>query len=288
MSLSPEQQAARRLGIGGSEIASLFGLDKFKTPFDTWLSKTQGWEPERNDDMMRGTHLEDGVARWYAEKHAVEVVNPNETMRHATRPIVLATPDRLINTAAGGLENLSIKCPRGGDEWGESETEEYPMRANLQVQWEAAVLASRGYVLTGAWIAALVWGELRRYPVRLDVELQERLMRGAEQWWAKYVTTNTAPPIDGGKGASEWLLRRHTMPAHKEKTEASLQQEALCLALREAEAAHDAAEKTYDDAKARVLETIGDGYGLTGSFGSITWSKNQYGTRTFRAHWKKG
>lgn len=287
MSLSPDQLKMRRAGLGGSETAALFGLDKFKRPFDVYLAKVDGWEAEQNDDMLRGECLEDGIARWYGKKHGVEVVNPDKTFRHKTRPIILATPDRLLTTALGETELLSIKAPRGADEWGEDETQEFPARANIQIQQEAAVLASHGYNITRAWVVALVWGELRRYPVRLDVELQERIMSGAEKWWMKHVVAQTPPPIDGGEGARRWLLSKFPQPAGKEKVEASLEQEALAVALREAEAAHAVTEEALETAKNRLIASLGSAYGLTGSFGAVTYFLNQWDKRSFRARWKQ-
>ncbi len=285
VSLSAEQKATRRGGMGGSETAAIFGLDKFKRPFDVYTSKVDGWEPEQTEDMLRGECLEDGVARWYGKKHGVEVINPDKTFRHATRPLILATPDRLLTTALGETELLSIKCPRGADEWGEDETQTFPARANIQVQQEAAVLASHGFNIARAWIAAPIWGDLRRYPVRLDVELQERIMTGTEKWWAKHVATKTPPAIDGGEGARRWLLSKFPHAEGKEKVEATLAQEALAVALRDAERTSDEATETYETAKARVIESMGAAYGLTGSFGAITYFDNRYGKRSFRARW---
>lgn len=288
MSLSDAQRAVRRTGLGGSETAALFGLDKFKRPFDVYMAKVDGWEPEPNDDMLRGECLEDGIARWYGKKHGVEVRNLDETLRHKTRPLILATPDRLLDTALGEVELLSIKAPRNADEWGEDETQDFPARANIQVQQEAAVLASLGFVIARAWIAAPVWGDLRRYPVRLDVELQERIMAGAEKWWGKHVATQTPPPIDGGEGARRWLLSKFPHAEGKEKVEATLAQEALMVALRDAERTKEEAEEVYETAKSSVIQSLGSAYGLTGSFGTATYFDNQWGKRTFRARWKKG
>lgn len=295
MSLSVEQKEARRTGLGGSETAALFGLDKFKRPFDVFLGKVDGWEPGPTEDMKRGEFFEAGTADWYAWKYKVEVVNPAQTFRHAKRNLILATPDRLLNTTLGETELLSIKVPRSFDEWGEDETQDFPARANVQVQQEAAVLASHGYSITRAWVCAPVWGELRRYPVRLDVELQERIMGGAERWWVKHVEATLAarakggadvpPPIDGGAGARRWLLSKHPHAADKKKLEATLQQEAMAVELREAEAARIAAEEREETAKSKLIESLGAAYGLTGSFGSITYFDNQWNKRTFRARW---
>jgi putative phage-type endonuclease len=323
MSLTPGQRALRRESLGGSEIAAIFGLDKFKTPLDVYLAKVEGWEPARTDDMMRGDHLEDGVAQWYAEKHGVEVKNLGATLKHQAYEHVHATPDRLINTALGGTEDLSIKVPRRADEWGEDETQEYPERYNIQVQVEAAVLGSHGYVLAGGWIAAPVWGDLRRYPVRLDEELQNTLCTAADRWWAKHVTPrncgrcpncvfpafvdaagtvphlqagqpngtlNTHPPdLDAGEGAREWLLRK--FPGEKRKAqvvrEASLTETALVMQLKEAEAAKEAAEEQYETIRRNVEACIGNDDALRGSFGKVSWLVNQWGKRTLRKTWAR-
>lgn len=287
--LTEAQLAMRREGMSASDTAAIFGLDPFKGPFDVWTAKVDGWGPERSEDMARGDHLEDGVARWYAEKYACQVANPNETMRHKTRTLILATPDRIAPTALGTSELVSIKVPRSGDGWGETETQDFPERHVIQINHEAAVLASLGWNIAAAWLTAPIWGDLRRYPVRLDAELQEKLLRGCEAFWAKYVATKTPPPIDGGAGARAWLQRRFPRAdTGKAKVEASLAQEGLCEALRAAEAARDSAEETYETAKSRVIATMGTAYGLTGNFGSVTNGDNQWGKRTFRARWKKG
>lgn len=278
----------RRTGIGGSESCALFGLHPFNAkPFDIYSAKVDGWVAEETPDMVRGKFFEEPTAQWYAYDHGVEVINPDKTFRHAKRPLVLATPDRLINTPMGETELLSIKNPRNFDPWGESETQDFPAFANLQVQQEAAVLASHGYNIARAWVCAPVWGELRRYPVRLDVELQDRLMLGIETWWARYVAAGVPPPLDGSEGAKRWLLAKYPHADGKEKAEASLAQEALCMALREAEEARDRAEESYETAKQRVIESMGAAHGLKGNFGSITNGDNKWSKRTFRARWKK-
>jgi putative phage-type endonuclease len=289
VSLTPGQQAIRRTGLGGSEIAAIFGLDKFKTPLDVYLAKVEGWEPQRSDDMMRGDHLEDGVARWYGEKHAVEVVNPGSTFKHQKYEHVVATPDRLVTTALGGTEDLSIKVPRRADEWGEDETEDYPTRYNIQVQIEAAVLASHGYVLAGGWIAAPVWGDLRRYPVRLDEQLQETLMLAAERWWAKHIEAGNPPDLDAGEGARDWLLRKYPGQKRKQQVvrDATLAETALVMQLKEAKDAKEAAEEKYETLRRYVEACIGDDDALRGSFGKVSNLVNQWGKRTLRTTWAR-
>ena len=62
----------RLLGIGGSEVSAVLGLDAFgKTPFDVWMNKT-GRKTDRFSNRFTkwGTILEDTVARHFANKSA--------------------------------------------------------------------------------------------------------------------------------------------------------------------------------------------------------------------------
>src|SRR6185436_17547646 len=108
---------------------------------------------------------------------------------------------------------------------------------------------------------------------------------GAEKWWAKHVATKTPPPIDGGEGARRWLLSKFPHAEGKEKVEATLAQEALMVALRDAERTNEEALEAYETAKSAVIQSLGAAYGITGSFGTTTYFDNKWGKRSFRARW---
>jgi putative phage-type endonuclease len=284
---TPTQLEARRGGIGGSEISAIIGESPFAGPLDVWLSKVQGHDRPSTDDMERGQFLEDGIARWYAHREGVALATC-ETRWHATRPHVFATPDRLAWVGASVERLVSIKAPRrAGDAWGETGGGHVPVGYVLQLQWEWAVLASHGAHLDPLMhLAALIDGELRVYPVAADVELQARLLDFAAGWWARHVEARVPPPLDGSQGAKEWVRRRYPRDTQPSR-EATLAEEALLLALRDAETASDEAEAVYETARRRVEEAIGDAGGLSGASGSVTWRANKKGVRTFKPTWRQ-
>ncbi len=280
--LTAEQLETRRTGIGGSEIGALLGMDPFAGPLDVWLRKVEGFAPVVNTDMERGTFLEQGVADWYAHRIGLSLINLNDTLRHKSRPLMLATPDRLaLIDSAHRL--ISIKCPRrAGDSWGDHGSQLVPERAVLQLQQEDAVLTSIGFVVAPVFhLAALVEGDLRIYEVERDLELQAWLMNAGEAWWAKHVTTKTPPPLDGSDGANEWLKRRfkHSKPL----APAGIDGELLLLELQAREAEEDKAAKAAEAVRQRLKERIGEAAGLEGSIGRATWKANKHGVRSFRA-----
>lgn len=288
MSLTPEQQEIRRHGIGGSEISAVLGLHPFCGALEVYLRKTQGWESPPNPDMERGTYLEDGIARWYAARHCEgRALVPGQTITHFRRPVALCTPDFVDATPdpkGGLLERLvSIKAPRrAGDVWGETGGTMVPEYAVLQLQWEDAILRSRGADLMDTHhLVALVEGDLRVYPVARDEELQGWMLDAAEKWWAKHVVAKVPPPLDGSDTASAWLRQRFPRNLRPLRP-AGLDGEALLLRLQQARAGEAIAKAEVAHVRQLVEESIGDADGIEGAVGRVTWRARKDGCRVFK------
>lgn len=279
--LTPAQLELRRTGWGGSEIGALLGVDPFSGPLDVYLKKTEpDWVAPENEDMLRGSFLEDGVAQWYAHRHPGEALTRFEsTLRHATRPLALATPDRV--TDGGRL--ISIKCPRrAGDAWGDHGSQVCPERAVLQLQQEDAILCSLGHpILPVFHLAALVDGDLRVYEVERDLELQAMILDHGERWWAKHVVPRVPPPLDGSDAGHEWLKRRFPRNVQPLRP-AGIDGEILLLNLRDAKAAEKKAAQSVAKARQLVEEAIGDAEGIEGAAGKVTWRARKDGVRVFK------
>ena len=62
----------RRNYIGGSDIAAILGMSRWKTPLKLWLEKTGEVEPDdlsENEAVQLGIELEDFVAQKFANLH---------------------------------------------------------------------------------------------------------------------------------------------------------------------------------------------------------------------------
>lgn len=287
--LSPEAIEARRLGVGGSEIAALFGLHPYIGELDVYLSKTDDYRSEPNEDMKRGSFLEDGIAQWYGDRENVPVWGPSP-WEHPTEPVARCTPDRLVGAKEPGCPArlLSIKSPRrAGDEWGETGGHVVPTYAVLQVQWEMMIGKASGVPLDPvAHIAALIDGDLRIYPVESDAQLQGWLLERAKAWWAEHVVPRVPPALDGSETAAAWLKRRfpsNTRPLRQ----ATLDEDVKLLELRQVEAEWERVDARYETSKQQVQELIGLADGLKGSVGQVSWRANKNGVRSFKTKWTK-
>ena len=282
--LTPEQQAMRRTGIGGSEIAALFGESDFLSPFDVWLSKTQGWVSEETEDMRRGTFLEDGIARWYAQRFGVTEMLELGTLRHASVPVALCTPDRLVDRA----RLLSIKCPRrSSSAWGEPGSSVVPPAYALQLQWEHAIVSSARTVDDEMHLAALLDGDMAVYIIHADIELQANLLEMAEEWWSRHVVGGEPPSMDGSHRAKQWL--RGKFPLDNGVTRAATAGEVgLMLNLELAEEELSRADESVDNLTNKLREAMGITSRIEGPNGYATWKTDKRGIKSFRTKFTRG
>lgn len=104
---------ARALGIGGSDAASVIGLNKYCTPLEVWLAKTGQTDPiDDNVYMKAGRKLEPVVAEWFFEENPDCMVLPTEDnyiAYHPVYPFILGSPDRQFIDEQGRLQVLEIK-----------------------------------------------------------------------------------------------------------------------------------------------------------------------------------
>lgn len=286
--LTPEQLELRRTGIGGSEIAALVGEDAFSSPFDIWLSKTQGWVRPSSPDMERGTFLEAGIADWYAHRTGSVLVE-SATHRHAAVGIAFCTPDR-FERVGDVFRLISIKAPRRGDAWGKAGTDDVPPGYLLQLQWEHAVCSSHSsssmFLADDMRLAALVDGDLRIYEIKADLELQAWLLEYAQEWWARHVVGGVQPPLDGSSEANRWLrskFPRDTAPIRS----ATMAEDLGMLELRDVEADLARLEGEAETLKLALMQAIGDAGGIEGPAGRITYRADKNGKRSFKTRWNE-
>ena len=100
----------RLLGIGGSEVSAVLGLDSFgKTPFDVWMNKT-GRKTDRFSNRFTkwGTILEDTVARHFAELTGFSVTRSNKHYSLESAPWLVGNVDRLVTI--NGSRSAVLEC----------------------------------------------------------------------------------------------------------------------------------------------------------------------------------
>lgn len=190
---SDEWHAARRSGIGGSEIAAVMGLSPYESRFSLWHRKKGLVGPVEETPQMRwGTKHEPTICAEFAELHPEWSVDLAPTFRSAERPEQIVNPDRVLRGADGQIELLEAKTARDAEGWGEEGTDEIPVWYRCQCLWYLDALRLRR-----CHVAVLIAGaDYREYVVEYD-EADALAMRAAAVEFMRTLAEDERPSIDG-------------------------------------------------------------------------------------------
>lgn len=183
---SLEWHTARKAGIGGSDIAAILGLSKWRTPRDVWKDKTGRGQDRSSDAMEWGKRLEAAVLEKFADNHGTVERFPllPAMHRHKGVPIAFASLDGMLRLPDGTGQPVDAKTTRV--EW-----DSVPGDYWMQVQWQMGVSGT-----SDGWLAVLRSGrDYSEIPIAYDQRVFEDALEYAQMWWRDYVLTDTPPPV---------------------------------------------------------------------------------------------
>jgi putative phage-type endonuclease len=286
----------RNAGLGASEAAAALGLDPYTSPTEVWMAKTgQGNDVEATLAMRLGRLLEDPVARLYAAETGHRVQRHRRACRACTKigmdwacrdsavfdgqfPWLYAHLDRVgwDPTHATPRYVLEIKTTGWpGEEWGESGTDQVPLRVLVQV-----VLQMRLANYARARVAALLWGrELRWYEFERTPETERQVLDELRYFW--HLVESGSPPVHADHKQTGRALRRLYAQDSGLRVVAGEDDWALVDQVLTAYATWKSAEAAYEVAMVTAQARLGDLAGLEWDGGSITWK-----TQKAAPNWK--
>lgn len=209
----------RQKFLGGSDVAAIFKVSPWKTPFDLFVDKTtpRSDEEDQNEDrrkfFARRKRQEPVIAEMLADEYGIEVSrlsmddNPNRYL-DAEHPFLAAEidfeftmtptvrnhfPDRadFAAIADGTLLNGEIKTvhPFKATEWGEHGSEEVP------IHYAAQVMHGLGVTRRPAAIVAALFGldTLMAFPILRDEETIAAMRKAAIAFWNDHILAGIPP-----------------------------------------------------------------------------------------------
>lgn len=196
---------SRRLGIGGSDVAAILGLSKYKSPYQLWLDKTgrSDLEDSTSEPAYWGNMLEDIVAKEYAKRNGVKVQRVNATIRNPENDWMIANIDRaIINPEISGNVRIKegklttdriLECKTANQYlaklWGDEQSEQVPDYYLTQCQW---YMGNTGASICG--LGVLIGGQkFRSYQIAFDPELFEMLTDECSKFWHENVQADVPP-----------------------------------------------------------------------------------------------
>lgn len=283
-----EWHAARRTGVGGSDVAAILGMDRYRGPLHVWQAKSGVIEGQRDARLeraaRRGHRLEGLVAEFFAEDSGCTVADAPGTLQHVDHPHWLANLDRLAFRP--GDDDLAdpavLECKTRT--WRSARVEGWrgedpPDGPSLQAHWYMTV---SGY--TAAYVAGLLDDDFVWFRLERDEELCELLADAVDEFWHQHVLTGIPPKPDGSKATAELLARM--WQAQEDATAEVDPVEATLLLARRRELAARAAELggDLDTVDNRLRALLGEAeVALIGGRPSYTWRQNgTFAAKRFR------
>lgn len=266
----------RRKGIGGSDVAAICGLSRYKSALEVYLDKIGEIPPkEDNPKMKAGRILEPVIADWFTEETGIRVQKQNCIFQSKEYPFMLANIDRWVIGENAGLE-IKNTSEYNRNDWFDGQTEVIPTEYQLQANHYMAVLgAERWYVavLIGGW--DFQWRVIER-----DDHLIANLITIEQAFWQHNVLGRNLPQVT----AQDTDLLNKMYPTSKGTTlEISEIYYDLIKTLLDTKKVLKQAEEAHEDAKNKVKKLMGENeLALWQGEKLCTWKTNSRGSRVFK------
>jgi len=196
MAITQEQIKERVNYLGGSEIAAILGLSRFKTPLQVWAEKTGNLIPEDISGKLHirlGNKLEATVCDLFSEETGRKVARVNETITHPKYSFLRGNIDRRVVGEKAILEAKTTSA-WNAKQW---EGEEIPQEYLIQTYFYMELTGSeRGYVACLVGNQGFHVKTLERDPV-----LQNDIITKAVDFWTRYIEPKIIPSMITSKDA---------------------------------------------------------------------------------------
>lgn len=196
----------RKKGIGGSDVASICGISKYRSPYAVYLDKTnqelEEKENDSNDYTHFGTILEDIVAKEFSARTGKKVRRKNMMINHSEYSFMLANIDRAIVGEKAFLECKTTSV-YNSEKW---EEDKIPDEYMLQIQHYMAVL-NYDYCYIACLIGGqkFVWKRIER-----DNDLINTIIKIEKDFWENHVLKKIPPTISENDNDLLQILYKET------------------------------------------------------------------------------
>lgn len=208
--------AARREGIGGSEVGALIGVNEHETAMSIW-SKKKRTEPDvelTGAPIEWGHRLEDVVALKTAEEIGMVSRFGGGLWAMTDKPHIRVTPDRFACKPRSWKAEAIIECKTAGDDehWesgtirpGGHGTGSAPLAYQAQIQWQMGILG-----LEVGFLGCFHIDRSRQFftvEVHFDESWFAEMVAAADQFWSENIRGDEIPMHDYRHPITENLLK---------------------------------------------------------------------------------
>lgn len=273
--LTPEQHEKRKKGIGGSDVAVIFGLSNYKTPYALYLEKLGLIEPDLmiTEQQEWGHLLEPVIRNRFATLHNV-TIEQLDIIEHPIFPFLLGNLDGYI-VEWDAVHECKCSDKFMKNMWGDDGSDYIPLTYLLQVAHYCMVKNCMK-----AYISVLIGGnEYREFVYNRDYELENDILNACIGFWDAVKQQTPPEPVN-----IDDLRLRYGKP---ESITSAIEADSKALEyidrLREAKEQLKHLQQLENDYKFKIMKYMENAECLTDEFGKpvATWKMNKKGSRTF-------
>lgn len=254
----------RQCGIGGSDVGAILGVNKYKTPFEVYLEKTEPITEvgEQSESAYWGDQFEEVVAKEFEKRTGKKVRRDRKHYKHKDYPFMVANIDRRV---VG--ENAILECKTANQylatEW---QDDEIPASYLLQVQHYLFVTGAEvGYIAVLIGGQKFIWKEAQR-----DEELIQMIIESEKNFW-KMVQDKTPPALDGSSAAENYLKEKYKQAESEKSIELGFEYKDKIKAYFELKEQKDLLENQIKEIENQIKFELKDAeIGFTPGY-SISW-----------------
>lgn len=274
--LTAEQLELRKTTIGASEIASIAGVNPWKSAHDVWMDKMGYTEGVENLRTRAGELAEPAILAQYCEELGVEIERPG-TIIHPTEPWMSATPDGLVIGQSVSVEAkfVGFHAVLAGH-WGTG-PEDVPAYYRAQGEWQCEV-TGRDEAHFPVWLGG---PDFKIYIVKRDREMGAMFKEIGRKFYKEHILTREQPPVDASQGARRMLEKLYPVNQRKE-VPADGDVDQLGVTLGDVRKQLAQMEKKRSELENKLIERIKDADGIIGDTWRATFRANKNGKRSFR------
>jgi len=213
----PAWLAARKQGVGGSEVGALIGANGHETAMSIWQKKTRDTPDVEltGAPIEWGHRLEDVVAQKTAEEIGMVSRFGGGLWAMNGKPHIRVTPDRFACKPRSWKAEALIECKTAGDDehWesgtirpGGHGTGSAPLGYQAQIQWQMGILG-----LSVGYLGCFHINRDRQFftvEVHFDEPWFAEMVETADRFWTENVLGDEIPLHDYRHPITEGLLKK--------------------------------------------------------------------------------
>ena len=264
--MTQDRTKDRKSFLGGSDIAAVMGLSRWKTPLSLWAEKTGKIQNELSNFEAAeiGTELEEYVCRKFTKKTGIALRVDNRMFTHKKYNYMVAHIDRWVTKGDAVFEAKTASAWKE-KEWG---GEDIPIEYTLQLIWYLGIVGKK----TG-YIAVLIGGQkFIHKEIQFDQELFDKQVEAARIFWEDFVLTDTAPmAMEGDSATLLGLFPQSQPPTLKLEGDKALLLDELCDSRAGGIESIKHAEEELDKIEVQIKQLLGEAEGAETENYTATW-----------------